>query len=888
MITPPTLLRRALATWLPREDRDALLEALDTRYAEKAVAHGFGSAGFWYLGQVISLVAHLGAERIHDLVGGVAGIRDDARLALRSFRRHPAFATSFIATLAIGTGVLATVYTAASWVLLRPVPGVTDAAELSTIRLGSSEAPPHVSWPLSHPDYLTFRDRLPGVGKTAAVTPVEVDLRPDGGEPLRVAGAMVSANYFNTLGVALSAGRGFLPEDEDGSTREVVAVVSHALATQLNSSGSVVGSRLRINGSAVQVIGIASRDFRGASLPGTEHLWLPLSALTLIDPSSNPQAVSMRHEGVWSRLISRAPPGTAIEALGVAANGVMANIRAEFRANSFPATHQQMQVFSGIGLDPSVRASVRRTLSQLGIVAALLLCLAIANLTNLSIIESTRRTTAGAVRVALGASRARLASAAMVEAALLGIGGTVFALWLAWVWSGWYQGTQLNEHGGALTGMRVDLRIALLTLLVAFVGAGIAFLRPASSLRRFSIDRLMRRNASDASAAHRLRGALITAQVALSLVLLVAAGLLGRTVVNLRSINLGFQEEGKLTFALDPHLHGFEARALDVLARRLEQRLTADGGFRGAGFISPAPLRSSFITSALYRSGDPEERPLIAAGFFVTPGFLPAIGARTLAGDSLWQADSATVVITRNVIDSLFPGTSPADMVGRTIPTRPKLGRPVRVAAVIDNLSLSDITREAVPIVFSPLAQRWSGISLTGLVDASGSGRSAASAVQRLISAEAPELPLFDIRTARAAIDLQFADRNAMARAAATLAIIGLALAAVGLYAVLSAVVATRRREIGIRGAMGAAPHRILRRVLANGLIPVALGLPLGLAGSILIGKLLAPRLFGMESLDPVALGGAAGVLLIAAVGAALLPAWRATRISPAEVLREE
>jgi putative ABC transport system permease protein len=281
-------------------------------------------------------------------------------------------------------------------------------------------------------------------------------------------------------------------------------------------------------------------------------------------------------------------------------------------------------------------------------------------------------------------------------------------------------------------------------------------------------------------------------------------------------------------------------------------------------------------------------RPLIGAGFFVTPGFLPAIGARTLAGDSAWQADSGTVVITRNTVDSLWgPATSPSDVIGRMIPTRPNRGRLVRVAAVIEDLSLSDITREPVPLVFSPLMQRWAGLSLTGFVDVTGQ-RQPANVVRRIIAADAPELPLFDLRSARAAIDLQFADRHAMAQAAATLGSIGLVLAVVGLYAVVSAVVNSRRREIGIRGALGAAPQRILRRVLVGGLVPVVVGLPFGVAGALVIGKLLGPQLFGLESLDPLAYVSAMVLLMAAALGATLLPAWRATRISPAEVLRDE
>lgn len=883
---PPTVFRRALAAWLPAGDRESLLDELDALFSRKSATRGRLAADFWYVRQTLALLIHLWFERLHDAVGGTSGLRSDVQLAFRTFRRRPAFTVSFVLTLAIGTGVIATVYTAARWVLLRPVPGVQRVDELATLRLGSVEAPPHVSWSISHLDYLTFRDRLPVAGQLAALTPVDVDVRPDGGAPLRVSGALVSSNYFAVLGVALTAGRDFV-EQEETTAGEVVAVVSQSLARRI-SSGSAVGTRVRINGTPVLVVGEAAPAFRGAALPGTDEIWLPLSALHVADPSMGADAVTQRGDPIWRRLVARVPAGSSTTALSGAANGIMENIRAEFRAHSFPATHFRMQVFAGIGLDPSVRASVQRTLGQLGIVATLLLLLSIANLANLSLIESTRRSVAGAVRVALGATRARLATSAMVEAALLGIGGTVVALWLAYLWSGWYQGTQLTEHGGALTGMQVGPKIAGLTIVVAFLATGIAFLRPAAMVRTWSIDRLLRRTADGAPSGNRLRALLISAQVALSLVLLVSAALLGRTVRNLRSIELGFQPDRVLTFSIDPHLHGYESQALDQLARRLERQLVEDGGFRAAGFVSPAPLRSSYVTTSLYGSSDPAVRPLIAAGFYVSPGFLAALGARTVAGDSAWRADSGTAVLSRGALARLFPAMSPHDAIGMTVPTRPKQERSVRIAAIIEDVSLSDVTRETAPTVFLPLAERWAGLSLTGFVDASGSPRARTSIVRRVMAGAAPDIPLFDIRSARSGVDLQFADRNAMARAAGTLAVIGLILAAIGLYAVISAVVATRRREIGIRGALGAAPDRILRRVLAGGLVPVMLGLPVGVAGSILLGKLLAPQLFGLNSLDPVAYGMAVVLLIVAALGASLLPAWRATRISPAEVLRDE
>jgi putative ABC transport system permease protein len=885
---PPALLRRFIRAILPKIDRDLMVEELDALFRDKASTRSRVAANVWYARQAAAFFVELGLERIREAVATIGGSGADARIALRSFRRHPGFAVSFVVTLAIATGVLSTVYTAAHWVLLRPVPGVSRPEELVTIRLGSAQAPPHVSFAISQPDYETFRNRLPVNGNLAALTPVEVDARPEGGDPFRLAGALVSHNYFSVLGVRLSAGRGFLAGEETASAGELVAVISQSLALRLNSSGSAVGMRVRVNGASVLVVGVAPAGFRGAALPGGEEIWLPASALSIVDPSTDPRALSRRGEGLWRRFVGRLPAGTTTVAITAAANNVMENIRAEFRAHSFPPTHFVMQGFDGIGLDPSVRATVRRTLGQLGVVATLLLFLAIANLSNLALIESTKRATNAAVRIAIGATRARLARAALVETALLGIVGTMTALWLAYVWSAWYQGTRLSEYGGALTGMHVGPRIAVLTMVVAFVAAGIAFLRPSSAVYSSSAERLMRRSAGDVRANHRLRSALIAVQVALSLVLLTAAGLLGRTVLNLRSIDLGFDPNRLLTFSLDPHLHGYESSALDQLARRLETRLGEAGGFRGAGFVSPAPLRSSYVTTALYGSDDPEARPLIGAGFFVTPGFLPAVGAHTVAGDAAWQADSGTIVITRGALKKLFPGMSPSDAIGRSVPTRAKRGNPVRIAAVIEDVSLSDITNEPVPAVFHPLAQRWPGMSFTAFVDGERASRSAELIVRRVMSSEAPELPLFDVRSARAAVDEQFADRNAMARAAATLAAIGLILAAVGLYAVVSAAVATRRREIGVRTALGATPRRTLRRVLVGGLIPVAVGLPFGMVGSVLISRLLAPQLFGLEAIDPLAYAVGVVALLLAAVVAALLPAWRATRISPAEVLRED
>jgi len=885
---PPALLRRCVAASLPFDDRASVLADLDTLFAARLHDGGRAAATAWYARQTAGFVLRVGSRRLADLVAG-GGLRAEVRMALRSFRARPAFVSAFVLTLGMATGVLATVYAAARWVLLRPVPSVLAPEQLITLRIGSSEAPPFVSWNLSQPDLLVLRHRLPIGAALAGRSAIEVDLRAPGAAAERVAGELVTANYFTVLGARVVAGRAFLPEEEARAADGPVMVISHPLARRLaGDPAGAVGMSLFVNGVAVRVIGVAAAGFQGAELPGTATLWLPAAALGVADPTTSPGALLSGFTGVWRTLVGRLGDGVTVAEVEAATTAAVDAIRAEPAGHSFSANHQRLEVFAGIGLDPGVRASVRRTLTQLGVAAALLLVLAIANLTNLALIESVRRGAATAIRYALGATRGAIARSVLVEMGLLALASGAVGVGLSLLWSRWYQATRLVEGGGALAGMRVDLRVVLLACATAMAAALLVHLRPAFFVRRPLGDPLLRRGAGDAAGRHRLRSMLVSLQVALSVVLLVAAGLLGRTVLNLRSVDLGFAPNRLLTFSLDPHLHGYEARELDHLARELEAGLIGQPGVEGAGFISPAPLRSSYITAALYGSDDPEARPTIGAGFYVTPGLLPALGIRIVAGQDPWRGDSGTVVLSRTSLARLYPGVAPAEAIGRLVPTQPNHEGRVRIAAVIEDLHLSDITREAPPIFFRPLAERIAGLSLAGLVTGRAAPRTLAPVVHTVLAERAPDLPLFDLRTARAAIDQQFADRHAMARAALTLSAIGLLLAAIGLYGVLAAVIASRRREIGVRSALGAAPGRIVRQVLYHGLVPVAAGLVVGVGAALPVGRLLGSQLFGLAPLDRSTYAWAVTILAAAAFLAALVPAVRAARVSPVEVLREE
>lgn len=887
-VSPPGRLRRLLRACLPLEDRDALARELDELYRARVATRGRSAANRWYMRQVFGFVSRLGLASMVGSIGSIDAARRDLAIAFRSLRRAPAFTLAFVLTLSIGVGVLATVYAAARWVLLRPVPGVRDASTLVTLRRGSTEAPAHVSWSISNPDLVALRERLPAHGAVAAITPADVDLRAGDGRPQRVAGAMVTSNYFRVLGAALLAGRPFAADEDAPGPAVPTIVLSYDLARRIaGTADSALGRDVRINGTSVRVIGVAGRGFHGDELPGRIELWLPLSALPIIDPSVDRDAMTRFNYQLWRRLLVRVPrtvsPDARVSLITSSSNAVMMQT-----PHAYSPLHFQYQVFAGVGLDPSVRGTVRRTLALLGGAAAFLLLLAAANLANLAFIRSSRRSRATAIRFAIGAGRATLARGVLAEAVVLAGAGSMLALGLAAAWSLWFEGRQLSEYGAALAGIHVGTKVVAATMLVALSTAMVAFAHPALSPRFRSLEPLMRRDAAGGPRGRRTQAVLLALQVALSLVLLVAAGLLGRTVRNLRDVALGFAPDRLLMFSLDPHLHGVESAALGQLGRRLERRLEANPGVDAAGFISPSPLRSSYVTAALYANSAPDARPIIGAGFYVTPGLLNALGARVIAGDSHWRGDSGTAVISRSTWAKLAPGASPQEAIGVVVPTRRSGTAPVRIAAVLEDMKLSDIVNEPPPMIFRPLAERPPGLSLSGFVSTAGRPAALRAEVLRTVAALAPELPVFDVRTARSAVDLQFAERTAMALVATTLGAIGMLLAAIGIYGVLAHVVATRLRDIGIRTALGARPSRILSDVVLGALVPVGAGVLVGLGGAALVSRLLASQLFGLGRFDAASWWGGVALLLGAAVSACLAPAWRATHVPPADVLRAE
>lgn len=885
---PPSSLRRVVGWCIAREDRDALLAELDGVFARRADTDGLPNARAWYRRQALGFAWRTSVERIAGTVRRLPEATGELALALRRLRRRPAFALAFVLTLGVGTGVIATVASAARWVLLRPVPGVAAAENLVTLRLGSREAPPHVSFEVSQPDLLGMRARLAGIVALAARTSIDADVRTSTGAAERIAAEVVTSNYFAVLGTRIVAGRAFAV-DEDSPGAPPVVIVSHSLARRLaDDPHALAGTTIHVNGSPVTVAGVTERGFRGADLPGRAELWLPPSALGAVDASAPASALTSPMYGLWRQMVVRVRDGVDAPAIAASANQAMDDIRARERLHSFLATHFQMQAFDGIGLDPGVRASVRRTLSLLGGAAAVLLLLATANLVSLMLTQAPALRATSALRYALGATRRHIARIAVADALVLSAAGTAVAVALSAVWSRWFASAQLSEHGGALGGMRADAVVVALAAGVGLLATALATAVQLHGARVRAVASTLRAGEAGGLVAHRARLALTSLQVALSLILAVGAGLMGRTVANLRAIDLGFDPERLLTFAIDPSSHGLSRTEVADVGLDIERRLRDLPGVTVAGLIAPAPLTSSYLTAALARvDAAPDERPLVGAGFYVTPGMLPALGVRVLAGDEAWRADSGTVVISERALAALYPGMAPRDAIGLTLAAG-RARSPARVAAVIADVKLSDIRSDPPPVMFFPLASGLRGIAVNAFVRTSGRPMGVLGAARTAVTSAAPNFSMYAIRTARDGVDMQFAERRVLALVAGTLGTIAVLLAAIGLYGVLASVVAARRRDIGIRSALGAAPLQMAGHVIGLAALPLAAGVAAGLFAVSALERVLEAQLYGIDAFDPATYAGAVAFVLSVLALACALPAFRASRVSPATVLRGE
>lgn len=829
------------------------------------------------------------------------GLATDVRLALRTLRRNPGFTAAATLVLALGIGANTTVFSALRAALLAPPPYPDPErlvfADLTLVRPGASGAET-MAW--SYPKYRVLAEaegRM--IDPLAGYASRNVTLT-EAGPPARINVEVVSPGYFGLLGADPVLGREFTAGEDDASDPPAVAVLSHELwRGRFSGEPSVLGGRVVLNGRALTVVGVAPPGFRG--LTATAEAWIPLAAAgQVISPFMVRGA-----QAHWMRVVGRLREGATFESareqMRVLGDAVAGAHPLDEPGGEFSGTARRFE-------DVRVNEGARAAVLLLSVAAGLVLLVACANLSALLLTRARRRAHDGAVRLAMGASRWRLVRASLAESATLAVlGGGVglaLAVWgtraMAAAWPRQFLGSGDGElRVVSVEALGLDRTVLGFGLAASAATIALFGLAPALRASRSELASRLKDGGSGSRRADRVlgldaRAVLVGAQVALALVLLIGAGLVGGSMRRLLEVDVGFDPRNLLTFqyaipresAWQDDLAGFHEAFIEGIERL--------PGVEGVALGTPPLAGHWSITLVNEIEGqDPipqGEGPPIGVNI-VSPGYFEVLGIRLLRGrffDSSDGDDAApTVILDRRAAEKLFPD---GEAVGRHV----ALGiseegkEPLaRVVGVVGDVLYQAPDREAIPEAYYALREfPLSAGSLS--VRTSSEPLDLVPAVREALAGMDPSMPLFSISSMDAMAARATGDRRVVLSLLALFAFVTVLLAATGTWGIVSYAVADRRRELALRIALGAGNARIVKSVLGQSLVAGVLGLVAGLGGAWAWGRLLDAFLYRTSPRDPAAFAAGAALLLGVVLLASWLPARRATRVDPVEALKAE
>jgi predicted permease len=800
----------------------------------------------------------------------------DLRYAARALRASPGFTLVAALTLALGVGANTAIFSVVNGVLLQPLP-FPDPDRLA--RIFTVDGGPA---PMSPRDFEDMREQNHTFGRMAAYDPYDRTLT-GAGEPARLPAADVSFGFFETLGVSPLLGRTFR-EEESRPDRSSVVMLSHALWRQrFGGDAQIVGRTITVDGRGYAVVGVMPPAF---DYPAGRQLWTPIPEDMDFKDEANRRA---EYLGVIGRL----RPDATLEGAGADLSTIAARLAREHVDKN---TGVGASV-AGLGdhLVKDVRVPLLVLLGAVGFV----LLVACANVANLLLVRASTRASELAVRAALGAGRGRLLRQLLTESLLLGVVGGAAGLLFA-VWGSEALVRMAPPGIPRLEGVGVDAPVVAFALGAAILTALLFGAVPALQATRPGLVQALKaggRGALGARHGARTRGLLVVGETALAVVLLVGAGLLLKSFVRLLDVDPGFRSASRLTFRLQlPEASYPEDAPKEVFTSTLLDRLRALPGVTSAGAVTGLPLSGSNMIISF----DVEGRPSAAPGEgdamqvrIATPDYFRTLDIPLRRGRMFTDADrggaAPVVLLSETAVRRFFPGEDP---LGKRIDlgwTRGHDGRKEggEVVGIVGGVKQEGLADPLEPELYLPYAQTPVG-PLSVVLRAEGDPRSLAGAVAREVRALDPNLPVADVKTLDEVVSQAVARPRFYLSLLALFAAAGLALAAIGIFGVLSYTVAQRRREIGIRIALGAQPAAVLRNVMAGALRLAAGGLVLGVAGALALSRAIRGLLFDVSAADPATFLAVAVTLGAAAALASWLPARSATRVDPASALRSE
>ncbi|MBW8878890.1 MAG: ABC transporter permease [Acidobacteria bacterium] len=830
----------------------------------------------------------------------------DLSYALRTLRRSPVFALVAVLSLALGIGANTAIFSLIDALLLRTLP-VHDPARLVAVgdpaRVGSLSSGSVRNDLFSCPLYEQIRDQsqvFTGVFASGRTGKLTVGIAPASEASETARGRLVSGNYFSLLGVHAVRGRTFTAQEDRGSGSAPFVVISHAYwQRRFARDDAVIGRRITLNGYPFTIIGVAPPEFFGDIVGVATELWIPLS----MQPQVNPGRVYKdRWDVSWLLLMGRLKPGVSMARARAEVNVLFPRILAERAGSSFSrdllpsSDRMRVEVTPGAAGFSLLRREFSQPLFTLMAIVALVLVVACANVANLLLERAMARQKEIAVRLALGAGPARLIRQLLTESILLsGLGGALGLLFALWA------GTALLRLVGVSTSAALDLHPDPLVL--AFT-AGVSILTGllfgmAPALRATRVELAATLKESARSVAGRGSGArwpltklLVVAQFAVSLLLLMGAGLFVRTLQNLQRLDLGYARDSLLLVNVDPVAAGYKGARLATFPRELVERLQALPGVSAVTF-SENGIFSGTESATMVRvegfksppAGDPAVNyDRVGAGYFQTVG-IPLVGGRDI-GPRDGVGAPRVAVINEAMAKLYFAAGSP---LGKRLVITGPPDVEYEIVGVARDARDHELRAAVSPRFYIPLLQSSGDLDVAPNFEIRARVPAAlVEPVRKSIQAYDRNLPMRDVHPLTIMIDDSITNERIIAKLSAVFGLLALLLAALGLYGVISYTIARRVNEIGIRMALGARRTRVLWMVLRETLLLALAGIALGVPAALGSARAVASRLFGLSASDPAMLATATGILILVALLAGVIPGSRATRVDPVQALRYE
>jgi len=805
----------------------------------------------------------------------------DLKYSLRTLCKHPGATAIAVLSIGLGMGANATIFSMVSRFVLRPAP-VGDPSMLLALHITYDKG--QCCENFSMPVYTDVRNQAQSFSGVAAYNELIPASIGGNGEPERVWGQATSANFFDVTELHMVLGRGFTKGEENSF---VVVLGSRLWRQRFNSDPTIAGKTVMLSGRLYTVVGVAPAAFHGVDQILNAEFWVPLGNSEQMAPNRSDQNSRGFH---WLAVVARLRPGVTRTVAGAELSTM-----AQRFALSYPKTDKELGfVFEQAdSLPPRERSGVLIFLAALSVVVLLVLAIACANVANLLFAQAATRQRDMAVRLAVGATRGRLQRQLLLESTLLGLGGGVLGVVLSvWATRG-LSSFHLPAPVPLDVSVSVDWRVLLFAFLLSVASGLLLGVAPAWAAARPMLANALKGEDALARPGRRwsLRNLLIVVQVSMAMVLLCMTGLFLRSLQSAANIDIGFRTKGLLLLSVDPGVHGYTAERTVEFLRQLRERTAALPTVQSVVATDAPPLSGGNRSDGFHAEDGPTagKTETIAELYMVTPGYFETMGIPRIAGRDFGDetiTGPRTAIVNRAFVERIFGGENP---IGRHVSGA---GVTYQIVGVAGNVKSRTLGEEQRAVLYRSLQQSVAGdpsfLGYTLVVQTAGNPAAVQEAVRRQIHALDPGMAIFNEVT----MEEHIRSAYFLPRLAATLfgvfGGIGLVLATVGLYGVMSYSISRRTREIGIRIALGAQPGTVERLVLRQGLMLTLIAMALGWPAAWMLSKLASSFLYGIQPHDALTFTVVPLFLSAIALVACWIPARRAASVDPMQALRNE